>query len=84
MSRHYDTLTTYGFVVVRDVLDHAEVDVRTLSLFPLPPRASLSLSTNWRACEQATVDELWKDTEALANRATFDGVRQCMCVRGCA
>jgi hypothetical protein len=28
--------------------------------------------------EQATVDELWKDTEALANRATFDGARRCM------
>jgi hypothetical protein len=69
---------TYGFVVVRDVLDHAEVDVRTLSPSP-------SLSTNWRACEQATVDELWKDTEALANRATFDGVRRwCMPVRLCA
>jgi hypothetical protein len=31
------------------------------------------------------VDELWKDTEALANRATFDGARRCMCacVRAC-
>lgn len=38
---------TYGFVVVRDVLDSTEVD--------------------------ATVDEIWTDTEALANRAKFDG-----------
>jgi hypothetical protein len=66
---------TYGFVVVRDVLDHAEVEVCTLS-----PPTCLSISTNWRACEQAMVDELWKDTEALANRATLDDVRR---VRGC-
>jgi hypothetical protein len=33
---------TYGFVVVRDVLDHAEVEVRTSPPSPLP-HARLSL-----------------------------------------